>query len=99
MSDFDGRVAIVTGAGQGIGRAYAHAYAGAGIIPVIVDIDPENVKSVGDEIKQEFGMDCLAIEADITNPDQIATVTGRTIERHDRIDSGASERRGCCRGR
>ena len=86
MSDFDGRVAIVTGAGQGIGRAYAHAYAGAGIIPVIVDIDPENVKSVGDEIKQEFGMDCLAIEADITNPDQIATVTGRTIERHDRID-------------
>ena len=75
MSDFDGRVAIVTGAGQGIGRAYAHAYAGAGITPVIVDIDPENVKSVGDEIKQEFGMDCLAIEADITIPEQIATVT------------------------
>lgn len=82
----DARVAIITGAGQGIGRAYAYSYAGAGIIPVIVDIDAANIRSVANELKTEFGMDCLAIEADITNAEQISTVTGKAMDRHGRID-------------
>ena len=86
MSDVKGRVAIITGAGQGIGRAYAHTYAGAGIIPVIVDVDADNTQSVASEIEQEFGMACLALQADITDPDQIAAVTAKVIERHGRID-------------
>ena len=86
MSELAGRVAIITGAGQGIGRAYAHTYAGAGIVPVIVDVDGVNTKSVADEIRNAFDLDCLAIAADITDPDQIAAVTQQTIERHGRID-------------
>jgi len=86
MSGSKGRVAIITGAGQGIGRAYARAYAKAGIIPVIVDVESDNIMAVQNEINQENDIQCLAIEADITNPNQISAVTGKTIKKHGRID-------------
>ncbi|MEC7489779.1 MAG: glucose 1-dehydrogenase [Pseudomonadota bacterium] len=86
MSGSKGRVAIITGAGQGIGRAYARAYAKAGIIPVIVDVESDNIMAVQNEINQENDIQCLAIEADITNPNQILAVTEKTIKKHGRID-------------
>ena len=86
MSESISKIAIITGAGQGIGRTYAHAYAKAGIIPVLIDIEAENIATVKDEIKQESNIECLSIKADITNPDQIASVTEETIDRYGRID-------------
>ena len=86
MSGSKGRVAIITGAGQGIGRAYARAYARAGIIPVIVDVESDKLMAVQNEINQENDIQCLAIEADITNSNQISAVTEKTIKKHGRID-------------
>ena len=86
MSVSISKIAIITGAGQGIGRTYAHAYAKAGIIPVLIDIEAENIATVKDEIKRESNIECLSIKADITNPDQIASVTEETIDRYGRID-------------
>jgi NAD(P)-dependent dehydrogenase (short-subunit alcohol dehydrogenase family) len=52
MSDslmrFEDKVAFITGAGAGFGRAFAHALAHEGAAIVIADIDPENWGSAGE---------------------------------------------------
>jgi 3-hydroxybutyrate dehydrogenase len=50
VSDLDGRTALVTGAGSGIGRACAAHLAAAGAAVVVVDVDAEAAKRVADEI-------------------------------------------------
>ena len=86
MSGLSGKVAVITGAGQGIGRAYARAYAEAGISPVIVDIEKDKIDSVRREIKMDIGLDCLALRADITSQEDIEVVIKKSIDRHGRID-------------
>ena len=50
MGICDGRTAIVTGAGRGIGRSHALAFAGEGANVVVNDVDPEVAQTVVDEI-------------------------------------------------
>ena len=86
MSGLSGKVAVITGAGQGIGRAYARAYAEAGISPVIVDIEKDKIDFVRREIKRDIGLDCLALLADITNQEDIEDVIEKSIDRNGLID-------------
>ena len=46
-ASLEGRVVIVTGGGQGIGRGYAHYFAAQGAIPVIAELDGENASACG----------------------------------------------------
>jgi len=61
----DGRSILVTGGGQGLGRAYAHALAEAGADVAIADINPDTANQVAKEIDR-LGKKSMAIQADVT---------------------------------
>ena len=80
-----GRVALVTGGGTGIGRATARELAGSGAHLVICGRRPEPLMAVRSELEAR-GTDCLALPADIREPDQVETLVDAALERFGRID-------------
>ena len=66
MKTFEGKVAIVTGAGAGIGAATAHELASRGAQVVVVDLDEEGVRSVAASIR-EAGGEAIAVRADVAS--------------------------------
>ena len=64
MTDLNGKAAIVTGAGRGLGRAMARGLAVAGAQVALVELD----KDVLDEAVAEIGGDCVGIAADVSKP-------------------------------
>jgi NAD(P)-dependent dehydrogenase (short-subunit alcohol dehydrogenase family) len=65
-----GRTALVTGAGQGIGRAFALALAEAGADVAVVDINSATAETVAQEIAT-LGRKALALEIDVADPEQV----------------------------
>ncbi|MBM3190793.1 MAG: SDR family oxidoreductase [Chloroflexi bacterium] len=65
-----GRTALVTGGGQGIGRAFARALAEAGADVAVVDINPTTARAVSEEISS-LGVRSLALEIDVTVSEQV----------------------------
>src|SRR5215203_687162 len=72
-------VAIVTGAGQGIGKAVARRLAQDGFAISIADINAEALAAVKKEIEDEGG-EVLAIQADLTKLEQLQSVISQTAE-------------------
>ena len=62
------RVAVITGASAGLGRAMAHTFAGAGARVAIVARTPGPLEEVAATIRTETGMDVLPISADVSTP-------------------------------
>src|SRR2546421_3032692 len=75
MSDggrFGGRVAAVTGAASGLGRATAHLIAGEGGSVAALDISEDGAERTVDEIKAAGG-NAIALRTDVSDPDSVAT--------------------------
>jgi NAD(P)-dependent dehydrogenase (short-subunit alcohol dehydrogenase family) len=85
----DGRVALVTGGGQGIGRAFAHALGEAGAAVAVVDIDTDCAGAVTAELKQK-GVDALAVTADVTQPDQVQAMVDVVMARWGKLTIGVN---------
>lgn len=79
-------VAIITGAGQGIGQGIAVALAKKGVHVVAVGRTLEKCQATCGLISAETGLDCLALQADISVLDNLESVVEKTIERFGRID-------------
>ena len=83
--DLTDKVAIVTGAGQGIGRAIALRLAGAGATIVVVDINREVGEIVAKEI-EALERKSLVIEVDVSRQDQVQCMAQQTLETFNQID-------------
>jgi 3-oxoacyl-[acyl-carrier protein] reductase len=79
------RVVVITGGGQGLGRAYAHAFAEQGAIPVIAEIDAKAARVVVAEIEAKGGR-ALAIETDVGDEESTLAMAAETIAAFGRID-------------
>ena len=85
----DGRTALVTGAGGGIGRGYAHALGEAGAAVAVVDIALPQAEAVAGELVAK-GVDAIAIKADVTNPDQVAAMVKTVVDRWGKLTIGVN---------
>jgi citronellol/citronellal dehydrogenase len=77
-----GKVALVTGGGSGIGRATAVELARTGAKVVVCGRRAEPL----DAVQAELGDDCLAVPTDVREPEQVAALVDRALERFGRID-------------
>jgi citronellol/citronellal dehydrogenase len=80
-----GRVALVTGGGTGIGRATARELARTGANVAICGRRPEPLSAAQAEL-EALGADCLAVPADVREPDQVDALLDSVLERFGRID-------------
>jgi 2-deoxy-D-gluconate 3-dehydrogenase len=85
LFDLTGKVALVTGAGQGLGRGYARALAGAGASVVCLDKDLVTARQTMDIINQESAP-ANAVQCDITDLASIKEVLKGIADRYGRLD-------------
>ncbi len=86
MSDFkdnilEGRVALVTGGGTGIGKEIARTLGKHGAKVVITSRKQENLDAARKEFEEE-GIECLALSSDVRNPEAVEKVIASTIEEY-----------------
>ncbi len=85
MGRLDGKVAIVTGSGRGIGRAVAMAFAKEGARVVIAERDPEPAEEVVAEIKAKGGT-AIAVSTDVSNRESVKKMVETAIKEFSQID-------------
>ena len=79
------KVAIVTGGGNGIGRAYALALAAEGAKVVVAEINEDAAKAVAKEIEANGGQ-ALAVKTDVSKEEDTLAMAKKAVERFGRID-------------
>jgi len=83
--DFTGKVAVITGAGQGIGRAIARTFAAHHAAVVVSDLHKEWADAVAEEINSAGGT-AVSVKADVSSREDIDTLIQTTIGLHNGID-------------
>ena len=81
----DGKVALVTGAGSGLGRQFSEAMAEAGADVACADIDEESARATA-EVVQGLGRRGTAIRCDVTVEAEVEAMVRRTVEALGRLD-------------
>jgi len=82
MGKLDGKVAIVTGAGQGIGRGVALALAKEGASVILADIQEGACQQTANDIRA-IGAHALPVTCDVSRRDQVKAVVAAAVEEFD----------------
>jgi len=82
----DGKVALVTGGGRGIGKFIATGLAEAGADLVLTSRKLKNLDAAAREIAEETGVNVLSIVCDVAKPDDIDSMLAAAMEKYGRID-------------
>lgn len=85
MDRLKNKVAFVTGAGSGIGKAIALLYAKEGAKVVVSDINDEHGNSVVEDIK-ELGGEAIYVKANTANPEDVKNLVDTTVATYGRLD-------------
>jgi 3-oxoacyl-[acyl-carrier protein] reductase len=85
MGKLDGRVAIITGGGNGIGIRYCKAIAGEGSAVVVAELDGQAAVRVADEICEDGGR-ALAVQTDVSDSQSVASMVEQTIKEFGKVD-------------
>jgi len=83
--DFTGQVALVTGAGSGMGLSTAQAFAEAGAAVVLADINEAALRAATDGLTA-VGHRALGVTCDVSDEDQVATLVERAVATFGRLD-------------
>lgn len=82
---FENQVAVITGGGNGMGRATALRFAREGARVVVADIESDNAARVAQEIRAA-GRDALDVHVDVSRRESVAAMVARAVETYGQID-------------
>ncbi len=85
MRDLQGKVAVVTGAASGIGRAMAERFAQEGMKVVLSDIDDTALQATVQELKQREH-DVLGVQADVADPEAVDELARQTLAAYGKVN-------------
>jgi NAD(P)-dependent dehydrogenase (short-subunit alcohol dehydrogenase family) len=83
---FENQVALVTGAGSGLGLATAKAFAASGAAVVLADSNEEAVRAAAKELSDQ-GHKALAVRCDVSDDAQVEAMVERTVATFGRLDA------------
>src|SRR3954464_11450687 len=83
--DFQGQVALVTGASSGMGLATAQAFAQAGAAVVLAAINEKALRAATDDLTAA-GHQAIGVTCDVSDEDQVAAIVERTVAQFGRLD-------------
>ena len=79
------KIAVVTGGGQGLGRAITLALVSAGAKAVVADMNPDSAEAVAAEVA-DAGGEALAVQVDVADDASVAALRERAVDRFGRVD-------------
>src|SRR4030042_3238589 len=85
LFSLEGKTALVTGGGQGLGGAIAEGFAQFGADVAVVDINAQTAESVAEEIRAQ-GRKSIALACDVSQEDQAKATIEKSIKELDKID-------------
>jgi NAD(P)-dependent dehydrogenase (short-subunit alcohol dehydrogenase family) len=86
MGRLDGRVALITGAGDGIGHGIARRFAAEGARVLVAEIDAERGDTVAKELRDEFGADARSVRTDVSDKDAVLAMVASATDAWGTID-------------
>jgi NAD(P)-dependent dehydrogenase (short-subunit alcohol dehydrogenase family) len=84
-----GKAALVTGAGQGIGRGYAHALGEAGAAVAVVDISADHARQVAEELLAK-GIDAVSLAVDVTSRADVQRMVDAVVKKWGSLTIGVN---------